>query len=202
MRSSKERQSRAPGSPGAFLGSSRARLPTAAPAEPSDTQQAPNPRTKVRHLHFITIHGSREISLSQPPTHHSIAKEQGLLKKGIGQCPLTSTISSSSGLSMQPFPSLSYTLNVHLSLCSSFPRKTRFKAATYSRKSMVLSCGNRKAAAGGHLAGQKVERKLLYSFQKAWVKAAGRIMYGTGICLALQGRFAAVQDQQQAQPHP
>lgn len=41
---------------------------------------------------------------------------------------------------MHPLPSLSYILNVHLSLCSSLPLRTKFKAATYSRKSMVLSC--------------------------------------------------------------
>lgn len=52
---------------------------------------------------------------------------------------LTSTISRSSVLSMHPLPSLSYILNVHLSLCSSLPLRTRFNAATYSRKSMVLS---------------------------------------------------------------
>lgn len=53
---------------------------------------------------------------------------------------ITSTISRSSVLSMHPLPSLSYILNVHLSLCSSLPLRTKFKAATYSRKSMVLSC--------------------------------------------------------------
>lgn len=41
---------------------------------------------------------------------------------------------------MHPLPSLSYILNVHLSLCSNLPLRTKFKAATYSRKSMVLSC--------------------------------------------------------------
>lgn len=124
------------------------RLHLWAAALPSVTQEAPDPFTKVGHFHFITSTAALKRDYHKPHMPHHIAKEQGLLKKGIGQCPLTSTISSSSGLSMQPFPSLSYTLNVHLSLCSSFPRKTRFKAATYSRKSMVLSCGNRETAAG------------------------------------------------------
>lgn len=53
---------------------------------------------------------------------------------------ITSTISRSSVLSMYPLPSLSYILKVHLSLCSNLPLRTKFKAATYSRKSMVLSC--------------------------------------------------------------
>ena len=47
---------------------------------------------------------------------------------------------------MHPLPSLSYILNVHLSLCSSLPLRTKFKAATYSRKSMVLSCAHEEKA--------------------------------------------------------
>lgn len=52
---------------------------------------------------------------------------------------LTSIIARSSILSINPLPSLSYTLKDHLSLCSRSPLKTRFSAATNSRKSIVLS---------------------------------------------------------------
>ena len=48
----------------------------------------------------------------------------------------------SSSLSTWPLPSLSYTLNDQRSLCSRSPRKTRLRAATNSRKSMVLSWKN------------------------------------------------------------
>lgn len=42
-------------------------------------------------------------------------------------------------LSSLPLPSLSYILNDHLSRSSRFPRRIRWSAATYSRKSSVLS---------------------------------------------------------------
>lgn len=42
-------------------------------------------------------------------------------------------------LSRQPFPSLSKTLKDHLSLSSSFPRRIRWTAATYSMKSICPS---------------------------------------------------------------
>lgn len=43
-------------------------------------------------------------------------------------------------LSSLPLPSLSYILKDHLSRSSRFPLKIRWSAATYSRKSSVLSC--------------------------------------------------------------
>ncbi len=51
----------------------------------------------------------------------------------------TLTIFRNSSLSSRPLSSLSKTLKDHLSLSSSFPRRTRWSAATYSIKSIVLS---------------------------------------------------------------
>lgn len=53
---------------------------------------------------------------------------------------LTLTSRFTSVLSSLPFPSLSYILKDHLSRSSRLPRKIKWSAATYSRKSSVLSC--------------------------------------------------------------
>lgn len=51
----------------------------------------------------------------------------------------TLTIFCSSCLEREPLSSLSNTLKVHRSLSSSFPRRTRLIAATYSKKSIFRS---------------------------------------------------------------
>lgn len=57
----------------------------------------------------------------------------------IRQTLFTLTILRSSCPSRRPLPSLSNTLKDHRSLSSSFPRRTRLIAATYSKKSILLS---------------------------------------------------------------
>lgn len=52
----------------------------------------------------------------------------------------TLTIFRSSRLEREPLSLLSNTLKVHRSLSSSFPRRTRLIAATYSKKSIFWSC--------------------------------------------------------------
>lgn len=60
------------------------------------------------------------------------------------KCRLTWMSLFTSCRSNLPFPSLSYILKDHFSLSSRFPRKSKCSAATYSKKSRVLSWRHRR----------------------------------------------------------
>lgn len=95
---------------------------------------------------------------------------------------LTLTSRFTSVLSSLPFPSLSYILKDHLSRSSRLPRKIKWSAATYSRKSSVLSCLKiTKRYIYSEVVHWFLQRQIVLSFYLVCVKRVEYCFYEKGL---------------------
>lgn len=74
---------------------------------------------------------------------------------------LTMKMFRSSFLSIEPFPSASYSLKYHFNFCSIFPRTTRFTAAINSKKSINPSYGKQ-----GEKRNKYLRKTIVFNFRR------------------------------------